>query len=111
MVCAGISITGRTPLVFVPSGVKINQKTYQDLILKPIVKDLRNTMFNNALFLFQQDGAPANTAKTTQKWLRTQIPNFINKEEWTHPVQTLDFSPWSILESKACCNPIRIWSL
>ena len=95
MVWAGISQKGCTPLVFVPYGVKINQKTYQDLILKPIVKDLGYTMFNNAPFLFQQDSAPAHTAKTTQEWLRTQIPEFISKEEWlpsSPDLNPLDFS-------------------
>ena len=108
MVLAGISKKSRTPLVFVPFGVKINQKTYQDLILKPIVKDLgKSTVFNNAPFLFQQDGAPAHTAKTTQEWLRTQIPDFINKEEWppsSPDLNPLDFSLWSILETKVCCK-------
>ena len=32
MVWAGVSAAGRTPLIFVPTGVKINSKTYQDLI-------------------------------------------------------------------------------
>ena len=40
MVWAGISASGRTPLVFVPSGVKINASTYRELILEPVVKNL-----------------------------------------------------------------------
>ena len=45
MVWAGISAEGRTPLVFVPSGVKINANTYKELILEPVVKKLAETMF------------------------------------------------------------------
>ena len=37
MVWAGVSAVGRTSLVFVPPGVKINALTYQDLILKLFV--------------------------------------------------------------------------
>ena len=91
MVWAGISQKGRTPLVFVPSGVKINQKTYQDLILKPIVKDLGNTMFDNAPFLFQQAGAYSKNSK--EEWLPS-----------SPDLNPLDFSLWSILETKACCK-------
>ena len=72
MVWAGISAVGRTPLIFVPSGVKINAATYKELILEPVVKDLSQTMFKNESFLFQQDGAPAHTANTTQSWLSTK---------------------------------------
>ena len=86
MVWAGVSSVGRTPLIFVPAGVKINSKTYQDLILEPVVKDLSHTMFSGQKFVFQQDGAPAHTSKMSQDWLKSKIPDFIQKEEWP-PIQ------------------------
>ena len=49
IVWAGISASGRTPLVFVPSGVKINASTYRELILEPVVKNLGQTVFNGKL--------------------------------------------------------------
>ena len=107
MVWAGISAVGRTPLIFVPSGVKINAATYKELILEPVVKDLSQTMFKNKSFLFQQDGAPAHTANTTQSWLSTKIPDFISKVEWppsSPDLNPMDFSLWSILETKACAK-------
>ena len=73
MVWGGISAMGRTPLDFVPSGVNINALNYQNLILEPVVKHLKVDMFSNQPFLFQQDGAPAHTAKSTQEWLRKEI--------------------------------------
>ena len=105
MVWAGISSKGRTPLVFILPGVKYNAVKYLELVLKPIVKDLGKTMFNNRPFLFQQDGAPAHTANINQEWLRTNIPDFISKEEWppsSSDLNPLDFSIWSILETNAC---------
>ena len=54
MVWAGVSAIGRTPLVFVPPGVKINSISYQKLILEPEVKDLSEMMFSGESFLFQQ---------------------------------------------------------
>ena len=107
MVWAGISAVGRTPLIFVPSGVKINAATYKELILEPVVKDLSQIMFKNESFLFQQDGAPAHTANITQSWLRTEIPDFISKVEWppsSPDLNLMDFSLWSILETKACAK-------
>ncbi|KAI6661722.1 Transposase [Oopsacas minuta] len=46
MVWAGVSAVGRTPLIFIPPGVKINAKTYQELVLEPVVKGLSQTMFS-----------------------------------------------------------------
>eukprot|EP00800_Vazella_pourtalesii_P015855 TRINITY_DN4383_c0_g1_i5.p1 TRINITY_DN4383_c0_g1~~TRINITY_DN4383_c0_g1_i5.p1 ORF type:complete len:293 (-),score=7.56 TRINITY_DN4383_c0_g1_i5:556-1434(-) len=105
MVWAGISAKGRTPLIFVPVGVKINSAIYQKLILDPVVKDLSSSMFNKEPFLFQQDGAPAHTSNISQSWLRKNIPDFISKEEWppsSPDLNPMDFSIWSILETKAC---------
>ena len=107
MVWAGISAVGRTPLVFVPQGVKINSNTYRELVLEPLVKDLGKTMFHNQPFMFQQDGAPAHTSKVTQAWLQHNIPGFISKEEWppsSPDLNPMDFSIWSILETNACAK-------
>ena len=67
-------------LVFVPSGVKINASTYRELILELVVKNLGQTVFNEKSFVFQQDGAPAHTANSTQDWRRRNIPGFISKD-------------------------------
>ena len=110
MVWGGISAVGRTPLVFIPVGVKINALTYQNLILEPILKELKVNMFENQPFLFQQDGAPAHTANSTQECLRNELPDFISKEEWppsSPDLNPLDFCVWSILEAKACSKPHR----
>ena len=105
MVWAGVSAKGRTPLVFIPPGVKVNAVKYQELVLNPIVKGLGKTMFNDRPFLFQQDGAPAHTAKVNQEWLNENIPDFISKEEWppsSPDLNPMDYSLWSILEANAC---------
>ncbi|KAI6648696.1 Transposase [Oopsacas minuta] len=54
MVWAGVSAKGRTPLVFIPPGVKINAVKYQELVLDPIVRGLGKTMFNNRPFYFSK---------------------------------------------------------
>ena len=50
MVWAGVSAKGRTPLVFIPPGVKVNVVKYQELVLNPIVRGLGKTMFNDRPF-------------------------------------------------------------
>ena len=81
--------------------------SYRELILEPVVKDISQSMFSGKDFLFQQDGAPSHTSKLTQAWLRENIPDFIAKEEWppySPDLNPMDYSIWSILESKACDN-------
>ena len=110
MVWAGISAEGRTPLIFIPPGAKINASTYKELVLEPVVKDVGQTMYNDGEFLFQQDGAPAHTARSTQEWLRSEIPGFLSKEEWppsSPDLNPMDFGIWSILERNAWSKPHR----
>ena len=107
MVWAGISANSRTPLVFVPEGVKISAITYRQLILDTVVKHMSKNMFNNGPFIFQQDGAPAHTANTSQIWLRENIFGFITKEQWppsSPDLNPMDFSIWAILEARACAK-------
>ena len=107
MVWAGVSGIGRTSLVFVPPGAKINSISYRELILEPVLKDLSQSMFSGESFLFQQDGAPAHISKLTQAWLKENIPDFITKEEWppySPDLNPMDYSIWSILETKACAK-------
>ena len=82
MVWGGISANSRTNLIFVPSGVKINSKTYRDLILETEVKSAGHKLFRNSNWIFQQDGVLAHTANVTQQWFRDKKIEFISKEEW-----------------------------
>ena len=54
MVWAGVSGIGRTSLVFVPPGAKINSISYRELILEPVLKDLSQSMFSGESFLFNR---------------------------------------------------------
>ena len=61
MVWGGISANSRTNLIVVPTGVKINSKTYRELILDTEVKGFGRKNPGNTSWTFQQDGAPAHT--------------------------------------------------
>ena len=110
MVWAGVTSTGRTPLVFVPQGVKINQSVYRDDILEKVLKPWARKHFKKEKWVFQQDSAPANRAKATQEWCKANFPGFISPEEWppsSPDLNPLDFSIWSILEERVNCKKYR----
>ena len=54
-------------------------RVYQEDVLQGAVKHL-NMTFIGQEWVFQQDSVPAQTAKTTQEWLRRKLLAFISAE-------------------------------
>lgn len=105
MVWAGICGSGKTPLVFVEKGVKINAKVYQESILKAVVDPWARSHFKDQPWTFQQDWAPAHSAKSTLELCRELFPNIWDKGVWpsnSPDLNPLDYAIWSILEKKVC---------
>ena len=103
MVWAAITATRKSPLIFVPSGVKLNSQRYISDILEGQLLPWVREHFEGAPWTFQQNSAPSHGSRMTQGWIQGHIPAFISKEDWpsNSPVlNPLDFSVWSILESK-----------
>ncbi|XP_033231744.1 uncharacterized protein LOC117182748 [Belonocnema kinseyi] len=73
-VWGGICATRKIPLVFVEKGVKIDQKYYQDNILKVVVNPWTRAHFGENLWTFQQDWAPAHGAKATMQLYERLFP-------------------------------------
>jgi len=104
MVWAGICVTGKTPLVFVEKGAKIDQKYYIEEILEKEVLPWSEEHFEED-WIFQQDSAPAHRAKRTQAWCEENFPDFLTVKEWppySPDLNPMDYSVWSILESRVC---------
>ena len=78
MVWAGVTATGRTPLIFIPEGVKINQLVYREAVLKKVSKPWARSHFGNDLWVFQDDSFPGHKAKATQQWCKNNFPRLIS---------------------------------
>ena len=115
MVWAGVHWSGRTELIFVPEGVKVNGPVYRKM-LKDQVLPWSEEYFGDKEWTFQQDGAPSHRASETQDWIAENFKDFIkvdthwtkrdgewapNSPDWT----VLDYFAWPFLESKACSKP------
>ena len=103
MVWAAVTADGKSPLLFVDEGVKLNQENYRTSILESALLPWARKHFKKRRWSFQQDSAPAHGAKKTQEWLAENVPAFISKEEWppsSPDLNPLDFAIWSILENK-----------
>jgi len=79
----------RGRLYFIEEKAKINAEYYINNLLPKLVEDCHDLLSED--FIFQQDGAPAHGAKTTQEWLGQHCPNFIDKDSW--PPNSPDLNP------------------
>jgi hypothetical protein len=97
----------KCPPIFIPEGEKVNTEVYIRLLESKVVPWLKKK-FPDGNYVFQQDGAPAHTANRTQEWLAANMANFWPKTIWppsSPDLNPLDYSVWSVLESKACATP------
>ena len=103
MVSAGVSWKGKTRIHFIDTErTKVNSESYKNLLEIRLLPDCRR-LYPNGDWVFQQDGAPAHTSKTTQEYLDGAMPDFIRKDEW--PPQSPDCNPtvyavWDSLSQK-----------
>ena len=123
MVWAAVTETGRSPLLFVTSGVKLNSQHFiadilEDCLLpwaKSTSKELPGSC-NRTLRVpatglcasLQQDSAPSHASKITQSWIQKKIPSYASKEvwpAWSPDLNSLTFPIRSVLETKTCFSP------
>jgi hypothetical protein len=63
------------------------------------------TLFSGQEWVFQQDSVPAQKAKTTPEWLRSNLLAFTSAENWlsgSTDLKPLDNKLWAVLEDMAC---------
>jgi len=95
-----VSKLGKTSLVFVQSGAKINSAYYCDHVLKNgLLPDIHRLSGNK--FTFQQDGAPSRRSKHTVAFLQACDPHFIEPPNWSPNspyLNPVDYSIWGALQ-------------
>lgn len=98
MVSAGVCFGGKGLLHFVDEKVKIDGTFYVGRLLPDLIQDCNQLL--PAGFIFQQDGAPAHTARVTQEWLQANCPDFITKDQWppnSPDLNPLDYHVWGAM--------------
>ena len=115
MVWAGVGYGVKSPLHFLPEGVKQNGALYREFLQTKVFPWTRRT-YGQRHWIFQQDGAPSHKAEETQNLIRDNVPEFIevdispqrNNGEWppnSPDLNVLDYTIWSILKAEACAKP------
>lgn len=111
MVLGVVASNGKKcPPIFIESGVRITADIYIDLLKSKVLPWIKRELRGDE-YVFQQDGAPAHTAKKTQDFLRANFQSFWGKEVWppsSPDLNPLDFSIWGVLEAKACRTPHNV---
>ncbi len=92
MIWAAMSSAGVGPLCFLKSTV--NTAIYPD-ILEHFMLSSADKLYGDADFIFQQDLAPAHTAKCTKNWSND---HGITVLDW--PANSLDLNLWGIVKRK-----------
>jgi len=95
MVSVAVSNLGKTSLVFVQPGAKVDSSYYCDVV-QGLLPDIQKLSGNN--FTFQKDGAPAHRSRQTVAFLRLHVPEFVEPENWPLNLNPVDYSIWGALQ-------------
>ena len=98
MVSAGVCFGGKERLHFVNEKAKVDTMHYVGHLLPKIVEDCNQLLLTG--FTFQQDGAPAHTARSAQVWLQANCLDFIAKDQWppnSPDLNPLDYHVWGMM--------------
>ena len=93
----------KMPPVWFERGYRLTSAVYKEILETKVLPWVKR-ITKKADYVFQQDGAPAHTAKIAQNWLETNM-SFWPKDFWppqSPDLNPLDFSVWAHIEARAC---------
>ena len=97
MLLGAVASTGeKSPPIWFPQGFRLNADSYIEALDRTLVPWMRRVAAAHggarpAPILFQQDGAPAHTARSTVQFLESKGIAFIRPNEW--PPNSPDLNP------------------
>ena len=92
MVTVGVSRMGKTNVIFINPGAKVNSSYYCEVVLgRACCLISKQARCRHHRWTLQQDGAPAHTARTTMDYLKKQKIDFIEPDMW--PPNSPDLNP------------------
>ena len=102
MIFGTVSSGGRSKLIVLKSGFRLNQHTYKEECLKPLLRSLPSNL-DPATTIFWQDKAPCHIAAPVQAFLGKKLPCFVRKDDvppGSPDLNPLDFCIWSLLKER-----------
>src|SRR6218665_2366381 len=102
MVSVAISKMGKSRIVVIEPGAKVNSQYYcRNLLGDGLLPDIR-AICQHHTWTLQQDGAPSHTAKNTMEYLRRENISFIERDMWPGPnspdLNPVDYAVWGALQ-------------
>ena len=103
MVSVAVSKVGKTSIMFVEPGAKVNSDYYCTRVLgQGLLPDI-TAKSGRYRWTLQQDGAPAHTARNTIAYLRRQNITFIEPDMWppnSPDLNPVDYAIWGPLQER-----------
>lgn len=104
MVLGIISSDGDVLVHFFKPKEKVTAEVYCEVLSSKVIPWM-NEVANGRMYTFQQDSAPAHTAKRTLELLTSSVPHFWGPDMWppnSPDLNPCDFYLWGRLEKEAC---------
>ena len=102
-----VASTGEVcPPIWFPEGFRLKSAEYIAVLRDSVIPWMRRIASNHARpFCFQQDGAPAHTARATVNFLEEEGITFWGPSLWPPclpDANPLDYAVWSYIQQEAC---------
>jgi len=111
MVSVAVSKLGCSPLFFVEPDVKVDGRYYRDVLLKQqMLPVMRRIAGDTYMYVFQQDSAPAHSARDTVQLLQQETPEFISPDLWppnSPDLNPVDYRVWGLMQKRVYKTAVR----